>query len=263
MSLCKSVPNHVRSKCGLALVLSMLPPGALAQCHFDPGNPVCIPDNNPGSIGSRTPVYWAALAVSPSTLQSGSSHGQTSEAGARQLALKNCATAASDCKIVNWGNACFALAVNRANGGYGQDFARNRNEAGAKALARCPGSSGSCVVQAAPCAGDDPRWPSALPLPPPSSKPAAKIDPHTIGTWELLLNPGRWVWEIGANGTYEFHSESLDKAPSHAGTFSAIDGKWSLRSTDGYTDSGTFKFVPPGSMISTGRLGTGTWRRIN
>ncbi len=188
-------------------MLSAFPAGALAQCHFDPNNPVCIPDNpGGGATSSRVPIYWAALAVSDSTLHSGSSHGQASEAAARQLALKNCATGASDCKIVNWGNICFALAVNRSNGGYGQDFAQSRSEAAAKALARCPGRE-SCVVQAAPCAGDDARWPSPLPLPPAPSKPAAPIDPHTIGTWALLINPGRWVWEIARNGTYEFHSE--------------------------------------------------------
>ena len=168
-----------------------------------------------------------------------------------------------DCKIVNWGNVCFALAVNRANSSYGQDFARSRPEAAAKALARCPKASGSCVVQAAPCATDDPRWPSPLPLPPPPSKPTAKIDPHTIGTWELLINPGRWVWEIASNGTYEFQSEAPDRAPSHAGTFSANDGKWSLNSTDGYTDAGTYKFAAPASWVATGRLGAATWRRIN
>ena len=49
------------------------------------------------------------------------------------------------------------------------------------------------------------------------------------------------------------------------GTFSGVLDEKMVTSipTDGYTDSGTFKFVPPGSMISTGRLGTGTWRRIN
>lgn len=263
MSLCKLIPRYVGIKCGLALVLSTFPGGALAQCHFDPNNPVCIPDKAGGSIGSRMPIYWAALAVSDSTLRSGSSHGQTSEAGAKQLALKNCSTGASDCKIVNWGNTCFALAVNRTNGSYGQDFARSRSEAATKAVARCPGGSESCVVQASPCAGDDSRWPSPLPLPPPPSKPAPKIDPHTIGTWALLINPGRWVWEVAPNGTYEFHSEAPDGTPSNAGTFSASDGHWSLHSTDGYTDGGTYKFVPPDSLVATGKLGTGTWRRID
>jgi hypothetical protein len=238
----------------------------LAQgCHFDLNNPVCIPDNESGPVGPAQPVYWSAIAVSPTTLRSGTSHGQNSEAEAKQLALKNCATAASDCEMVNWGyNLCFGLAVNRATHSYGQDYARSRAEAGTKALARCNtlGTKG-CVVQASPCASDDVRWPSPLPLPSSSSAKSSKVDPHTIGTWEISMNPGRWVWEIGTSGTYEFHSESLEKAPSHAGTFSASDGNWSLQSTDGYTDSGTYKFVPPNSLVATGRLGTATWHRTN
>ena len=251
---------------GLVLLLPMFPADALAQgCHFDPNNPVCIPDDGPAVIGRSQPVYWAAIAVSPTTLRSGSSHGQNSEANAKQLALKNCATGASDCMLVNWGsNLCFGLAVNRANNRYGQDFAGSRAGAATKALAQCnTAGSKACVVQAAPCASDDARWPSPLPLPPPSSAQAPKIDPHTIGTWELLINPGRWVWEIAPNGTYEFHSEAPDGTASNAGTFLANDGHWSLQSTDGYTDGGTYKFVPPGSLVATGRLGTGTWRRIN
>jgi hypothetical protein len=252
--------------CGLVLMLQMFSANALAQgCHFDLNNPVCIPDNESGPVGPAQPVYWSAIAVSPTTLRSGTSHGQNSEAEAKQLALKNCATAASDCELVNWGyNLCFGLAVNRATHSYGQDYARSRAEAGTKALARCNtlGTKG-CVVQASPCASDDVRWPSPLPLPSSSSAKSSKVDPHTIGTWEISMNPGRWVWEIGTSGTYEFHSESLEKAPSHAGTFSASDGNWSLQSTDGYTDSGTYKFVPPNSLVATGRLGTATWHRTN
>ncbi len=264
MSLRAIDSRNVGIKCVLALVLPMFPAGALAQCHFDPNNPVCIPDNEPGSVTRTEVAHWAAVAVSPSTQRSGSSHGQNSETEARRVALKNCATGAADCELVNWGsNLCFALAVNRGNRIYGHDSADNRAEAGTKALARCTAAGGkNCVVQASPCAGDDIRWPSPLPLPPPSSAPSSKIDSHTIGIWELFLNPGRWVWEIGSNGTYEFHSESLDQAPSHAGTFTGNDGHWSLLSTDGYSDSGTYKFQPPDSLVATGHLGTATWRRI-
>ena len=90
----------------------------------------------------------------------------------------------------------------------------------------------------------------------------ADVDPHTVGTWQISVNPGRWVWEIGRNGTYEFHSEAPDGAASHAGTFSAHDGHWSLRATNGYTDGGTYTFQPPDSLIATGHLDTGTWRHL-
>lgn len=76
------------------------------------------------------------------------------------------------------------------------------------------------------------------------------------------MNPGRWVWEIGPHGTYEFHSEAPDGAASHAGTFSAKDGRWSLQATSGYTDGGAYNFQSPGNLVATGRLGTGMWHRI-
>jgi hypothetical protein len=48
------------------------------------------------------------------------------------------------------------------------------------------------------------------------------IDPRIVGTWVLNINPGRWVWEIGAHGTYEFRSEASDFAPTHAGLITTV-----------------------------------------
>jgi hypothetical protein len=76
------------------------------------------------------------------------------------------------------------------------------------------------------CAADDARWSSPLPLS--AGEKAASVDPRAVGTWELSINPGVWVWTIGPSGTYEFHSEAGDSAPSHAGTISASGGKWSV-----------------------------------
>lgn len=88
---------------------------------------------------------------------------------------------------------------------------------------------------------------------------AADVDPNTVGRWELAVNGGRWVWEIDPNGTYKFHSEAPDGVAPHVGTFSASGGVWSLQATNGYTDSGTYSFQPPGSLVVTGHLGTATW----
>ena len=213
----------------------------------------------------RVILHYAALAISRSTMRVGAAHGQNSEAAAKEVALTNCRrNAAADCEVVNYGsNLCFALATSEREGSYGQAPDSDRARAAAKALAQCRGTGAkNCLVQTAPCAGDDPRWSSPLPLPPPSSGPAASVDPNTIGTWEYVVNPGRWVWEIAAIGTYEFHTEALDNAASHAGTFTARDGRWSLRATNGYSDSGTYRFEPPDKLIATGQLGTGTWHRI-
>jgi hypothetical protein len=86
------------------------------------------------------------------------------------------------------------------------------------------------------------------------------VDPNTVGTWELPLKGGPWVWEIHRDGTYRFHSEARDGAPPHAGTFSASNGQWSLKATTGYTDSGTYLIQPPDTLIATGQLGTAAWR---
>lgn len=86
------------------------------------------------------------------------------------------------------------------------------------------------------------------------------VDPHTVGTWELTVNNARWVWEIYRNGTYKFHTEGADVAVSHAGTFSASNGYWSLKATTRYTDSGTYLIQPANTLIATGQLGTAAWR---
>jgi hypothetical protein len=86
------------------------------------------------------------------------------------------------------------------------------------------------------------------------------VDPNTVGTWELPLKDGPWVWEIHRDGSYRFHSEARDGAQPHAGTFSASNGHWSLKATTGYTDSGTYVIQPPDTLIATGQLGTGAWR---
>jgi hypothetical protein len=112
------------------------------------------------------------------------------------------------------------------------------------------------------CAGDDPRTAPPFPLPP--NVIGGIVDPAVVGTWEFAMNPGRWVWKIAANGTYEFHTEAPDGAPSHAGTFVANGGTWTLVSIAGYvdTDGGTYLMQGPNTMVMTGKLGTGGWQRI-
>jgi hypothetical protein len=90
---------------------------------------------------------------------------------------------------------------------------------------------------------------------------AGSVDPDLIGTWELPLKGGPWVWEILRDGTYQFHSEAGDGAPAHAGRFSGSDWHWSLTATNGYADSGLYLYQAPDILIATGHLGTAAWRR--
>jgi len=95
------------------------------------------------------------------------------------------------------------------------------------------------------------------------TKPAM-LDANLIGTWQLPVKTGNWVWEIAANGTYKFHSEALDGAPSHAGVFTATKGQWTLTATTGlpgYTDNGQYLFQAPNIWMAKGKLGGAAWTR--
>jgi hypothetical protein len=98
-----------------------------------------------------------------------------------------------------------------------------------------------------------------------TSAPAAHpadLDRNMVGAWVLPVNAGRWLWQINQDGTYTFHSEAADGVPPHNGKFSASGGMWALIATNGYSDGGPYRFVPPDAFTATGRLGSATWRRL-
>ena len=87
------------------------------------------------------------------------------------------------------------------------------------------------------------------------------VDPHLLGTWYMPRANGLWVFEILSNGIYKFHSEARDGVAPHTGSFSARNGIWSMQTTTGYSDAGTYSLQAPGVWITNGRLGPATWRR--
>ena len=89
-----------------------------------------------------------------------------------------------------------------------------------------------------------------------------QMDPRTIGEWELPVGSGRWVWRVKADNTFEFRSEANDGVKPGEGSFSSMDGRWSIRAPNGYTDGGPYSFPTPDTFLATGHLGTGAWRRI-
>jgi hypothetical protein len=130
-------------------------------------------------------------------------------------------------------------------------------------MSQCKNAGGkSCNVMVTPCASDNPRYAAPLPLPP--GVPDVTTDPGVVGSWEIDRNPGRWVWEIGPHGSYQFHSEAPDLAPTHAGVITAADGKWTLNATAGIaeSDGGTYQLQGPDVLVATGKLGTGVWHRM-
>jgi hypothetical protein len=105
--------------------------------------------------------------------------------------------------------------------------------------------------------------------PPPPSAPAAPslIDPALVGNWEIMVpsdrGPSRWVWNIFADGTYRFHSEGGRPSPSHEGTMTASNGRWTLHVLKGlrnYDDAGAYQ-IHDTTAVVTGKLGTGYWKR--
>ena len=64
----------------------------------------------------------------------------------------------------------------------------------------------------------------------------AVLDSDTIGTWEIQVNGGRWVWEINPDGTLSFHSEA-PKSTTPCGS-SRRSGTGRCRATNGYGDGG-------------------------
>jgi hypothetical protein len=90
------------------------------------------------------------------------------------------------------------------------------------------------------------------------------VDPNLVGTWLFQQGGGFWVLEIHRDGTYKFHSAAADGAPSHAGSFGAKGGQWSLTATSGYpgwVDGGKYTLDFPDTWVATGKLGKGAWHR--
>src|SRR5579872_132408 len=81
-------------------------------------------------------VHFAVVAISPTTMTAGASHGQNSQSSAEQTALQNCRrNRAADCQVLTWGeNFCIGLAESYADKKYGFYVGSSRDESAAGAL---------------------------------------------------------------------------------------------------------------------------------
>jgi hypothetical protein len=225
----KAIPILVAAMLALPSALAQTTPQIGDACQLTQSVQACV---NLARTSSTKPAagLFAAMAVSTSTGLAGASHGQTTKDTAEKLAMANCtAIGGKDCSLVKPGgqSTCLALAVSltsvgnysEVNFGYGANA--DRAASATQALTECRSDGGkNCVIRATPCAGDNPVWPSKLPLQ--AGGAPGSVDQNLVGTWELDINGpagGRWVWEIGANGTYQVHSEAFDSAQSNLGTF--------------------------------------------
>lgn len=96
------------------------------------------------------------------------------------------------------------------------------------------------------------------------------VESRVVGTWEILVpnNRGiaRWVWSILPDGTYRFRSEGAGAVPAHEGEVGAKEGRWWLRATKGlvgWDDGGAYELRDHNTLLMSGRLGSGLWRRVD
>lgn len=96
---------------------------------------------------------------------------------------------------------------------------------------------------------------------------AQPVDPALVGTWQAVVpnsaGAARWVWNVRADGSYDFHAEGPGNIPSHHGQFEASDGRYTLKAANlDWTDNGTYDPPENGLVRMSGRLGTGYWMRV-
>jgi Domain of unknown function (DUF4189) len=269
------------------------PPGyPPSGCDYDQrGNYYCW-----GGGSATSPDRWAALALSPTRLVSGTAHGQASQDAARTLAEGNCRSAAPDCELKLWGkNTCVAIAVSLADGKWGDGISPNRERAEDGAIALCRSVKGkNCVVQAASCASDDPRMPSPSPAVTTSSRAntfagcyrwsnggEVVIQPnHTAvagpfsGTWALANTSQRtytvtWSQAVVSKVTISADQRSLRGGNQYGGIDSAtrIAGSSGLVGRWRWSDSGTTSTVTVSSngtfsVVASNATWHGTWRPV-
>jgi hypothetical protein len=250
--------SHGQQDPGIKAVLTMVDP-----CIANLGYVGCMESGMPQNQQKRIRLYFAAIALSASTMDVGGAHGRGSRNEAEETAIQNChRNGAKDCKVVGLGsNRCIALATSYADKSWGFDGADNRDGAASAALRRCRNVGGkNCVLITSPCAGDSVQWASPLPLP--IGVNGGKVDPVLVGTWIMIRNPGQWAWRIANNGTYVFHSAAMDNAPPNNGTLTATGGRYALHALSmNYDDEGTYVVKSRDEIVATGKLGTGTWKR--
>jgi hypothetical protein len=100
------------------------------------------------------------------------------------------------------------------------------------------------------------------PCTPQSNAKSSGVDPQIVGSWELQVPNGKWLLNVRRDGSYDFHSEANDGIPSSIGSFAAGSGHWSLTTSAGYTDGGTYYLKDATTWMASNRLGWAAWHRV-
>jgi hypothetical protein len=88
---------------------------------------------------------------------------------------------------------------------------------------------------------------------------ANAIDAALVGTWKLAWQGSDIFWAIRSDGVYRLHGPG---APARQlGRIEASQGRFSMKSPF-WNDAGPYQLSNPDTLVITGQLGPGTWKRI-
>ncbi|RJQ64670.1 MAG: hypothetical protein C4530_01710 [Desulfobacteraceae bacterium] len=90
--------------------------------------------------------------------------------------------------------------------------------------------------------------------------PAADIvDMALVGTWKLEWQHAGLFWAIRSDGVYRMHGPGA--AARQLGKIEAKQGRFSMKAPF-WMDSGPYKLSNADTLVITGQLGPGTWKRV-
>jgi hypothetical protein len=149
--------------CGGDAVCAQIYDNCLNNCLRGPSKPAAPP----------LPDVWGAIAVSPSTLDYGTSWNYKNEKDAGARALQECqkSTSAKDCKVVvTVADVCVALATSKSEKVFGVGGPTGAaNYAAGNATLKCQRSGGkTCAISTSFCADGikhETRLPASMPAP--------------------------------------------------------------------------------------------------
>lgn len=85
------------------------------------------------------------------------------------------------------------------------------------------------------------------------------VDPALVGTWKLEAPGSPIYWVVRGDGVYRVHGPG---APVRQfGRIEATKGRWSVKSAV-WADEGSYRLADAKTWVVTGRMATGTWKRI-
>jgi hypothetical protein len=88
----------------------------------------------------------------------------------------------------------------------------------------------------------------------------AVIDPQVVGDWITNVVIDGKDWKLRLN-IHEDETFQLSSSTEDVGTYTALNGRWSVRSAKGETDGGVYQTMGLDSLSMTGKLGTAIWTR--